>query len=123
MKERSFRILTTSTLVAALSLGQGPAMAETPVAGQVNLVRTHDGNSIPSWPAPMFWFTLKGVTAVENCGKFNNGEVLFVGRDQQTMLLALMALGKGLNLSVVVDAGDTANGFCVAKHVTVSKPT
>lgn len=108
--------------VVALTVAHGAAIGETQVTGQVNLMRTHDAASIPGWPAPMFWFTLKGLTAAENCGKFSNGEVLFVGRDLQMMAFVMSALAKGHNVTVGVDGLETANGFCVARHVTVSKP-
>ncbi|WP_377160378.1 hypothetical protein ACFJIX_12360 [Roseateles sp. UC29_93] len=112
-----------AAVAACLELLSTAAKAETQITGQVDLMRTHDAVAIPGWPAPMFWFTLKGVTAVENCGKFSNGQVLFVGRDLQMMAFVMSALGKGLTLNVNIDAPETANGFCVARHVTVSKPT
>lgn len=115
------RLAVVATALA-LAFALGGAKAETQVTGQVNMMRTHDGAAISSWTPPSFWFTLKGLTAVESCGKFTNGEVLFVGRDFQMLAMVMAALSKGLTVTVNVDAMETANGFCVARHVTVSKP-
>lgn len=98
------------------------AVASTQVSGQVNLMRTHDASAIPSWGAPLFWFTLTGVVSVENCAKFSNGEVLIVGRDLQMMLFVMSALSKGYKVTVDIDAPETANGYCVARHITINKP-
>ncbi len=122
LKRLCARAFGAAATAATLFSVSSAVLAETTVTGQVDLMRTHDASSIPGWPAPMFWFTLKGITAVENCGKFSNGQVLFVGRDLQMMAFVMSALGKGLTLSVNIDAPETANGFCVARHVTVSKP-
>lgn len=114
--------LILSAAAAAMTLATPVSAAEATVTGQVDLMRTHDAVSIPGWPSPIFWFTLKNVTAVENCGKFSNGQVLFVGRDIQMMAFVMSALSKGMNVTVNIDPLETANGFCVARHVTVSKP-
>ncbi len=37
-------------------------------SGVVEYIRTHDGSIHTSWEAPIFWFTLAGVTSAGSCG-------------------------------------------------------
>jgi hypothetical protein len=105
--------------LGAALLMHGTAMANTAVKGLVELVRTHDDDTVGGWEPPKFWFALKGVTAVESCGKFSNGSVQFVGRDLQMLLMVMSALNKSLEVRVVISPELMANGLCLAKYVTV----
>jgi hypothetical protein len=112
------RVFSSFILLLLLATSDSQA-ADYSSKGLVDLVRTHDAEGIPGWEPPKFWFTLKGVTGVQNCGKFSNGSVLFVAREVQTLALIMTALRQNLEVRVDVDPQYTANGWCIAKHVTI----
>lgn len=121
--KKSIERILGCTIGMAFLVSYSSTFAHTQINGRVSLVRTHSADLIPNWAPPMFWFTMQGITAAENCSKFSNGEILFVGHDIQMLAMVMSAMGKGWNVTVDIDAPDTANGFCIARHVTVSRPT
>jgi hypothetical protein len=93
------------------------------VVGNVSAVRTHDATAQPTWAPPLYWVTLKGVTSAGKCSLFGaTGEVLFVGADMQSMVMALTAQAKGFQLSVAYNDADNINGYCRIQYLTIGNP-
>ncbi|HSI50815.1 MAG TPA: hypothetical protein VLA61_21320 [Ideonella sp.] len=111
-----------------MMLGLGTLMPELGFAatgvvrGQVEFIRTHDAAQNPSWAPPMFWFTIKGVSAAGSCQRFGGGNVLFLMSDKQAFSLAVAAQMSGLELAVTFDDTHLTNGFCVASYITTGNP-
>lgn len=87
------------------------------IQGKVAEVRTHDATTHPTWAAPSFWFSLKGVTQAGRCGHMER--VLFVGSDKQMLTVILAAQMSSADLLISYDDTVTSNGFCKVLHATI----
>ncbi|WP_370979960.1 hypothetical protein [Agaribacterium sp. ZY112] len=113
------RLLVVTLLFFGIS-----AIAETgEVKGVVEYVRIHDGEVHPSWSPPVFWFTLKGVAEVGECGTWK-GRALFAMDSSEAYSMALSAHMAGKEIGVHYDDSKraAASHYCKATYITVGSP-
>lgn len=92
------------------------------VSGQIEYVRTHDGDVLPMWRPPAFWFTLQGVAEAGSCPTWG-GTVLFVSKDSATYSMILGAFMAGKPVAVAYDDSVRFTGdWCVANYITLGNP-
>lgn len=85
-------------------------------------VRTYDATQQPTWAAPKFWFSLKGVNQAGSCAQWINGAALFASSDKQALALVLAAQASGQEIAVAYNDNVTLNSLCVASYVTIGSP-
>lgn len=92
-------------------------------SGVVEYIRTHDGSIHSGWEAPIFWFTLAGVTSAGSCGTWN-GRVLFVMDSDHaySMILAAHMAGKEIGLRYDDAHRASASNYCKATYITLGSP-
>ncbi|MEC4729049.1 hypothetical protein HWQ46_26405 [Shewanella sp. D64] len=101
-----------------------PALAKAgSKSGVVEYIRTHDGSIHTSWEAPIFWFTLAGVTSAGSCGTWN-GRVLFVMDTDHaySMILAAHMAGKDVGLRYDDEKRAQSSTYCKATFITLGSP-
>lgn len=93
------------------------------VSGEIEYVRTHDGDAHPTWRPPRFWFTLKGVTKAGSCPTWYSDTVLFVSKDTAAYSLILSAYMAGKPVAVAYDDSLIfGNHWCMARYITLGDP-
>lgn len=94
------------------------------VKGQVEYIRTHDASHNAAWAPPMFWFTLKGVSAAGSCPTWgSSGTVLFVMNDKQALGFVMTAQATGQEIAVAFEDTRRANSFCTPMYITIGNPS
>ncbi|MDE1310025.1 hypothetical protein MEG05_01925 [Vibrio aestuarianus] len=92
------------------------------VSGEIEYVRTHDGDEIPAWRPPVFWFSLQGVTEAGSCRTWN-GTVLFTARDSAAYSMILGAFMAGKPVAVAYNENTRfAGAWCVVSYITLGNP-
>ncbi|MFN3018212.1 hypothetical protein ACK1CN_19855 [Vibrio coralliilyticus] len=101
-----------------------PASAEKGfVKGEIEYIRTHDGDAIPSWKPPAFWFTLKGVDKAGTCNRWaSSNTVLFAATDSSAYSMILGAFMAGKEVSVSFDDSVEYSSYCKARYITLGNP-
>lgn len=113
-----WRYLVVSCFFAA------PTLAEIHfVSGEVEFIRTHDGDAHPTWRPPNFWFSLKGVTKAGSCPTWKSDTLLFVSKDSAAYSMLLSAYMAGKPVAVAYDDSLRFNGhWCIARYITLGNP-
>ncbi|MCM5509577.1 MULTISPECIES: hypothetical protein [Vibrio] len=103
-----------------------PASAEKGfVKGEIEYIRTHDGDVISSWRPPAFWFTLKGVDKAGTCSIWTpSNTVLFAATDSSaySMILGAFMAGKEVSVSFDDSVKYSGSGHCKARYITLGNP-
>ncbi|WP_281630332.1 hypothetical protein [Vibrio sp. St2] len=93
------------------------------VKGEIEYIRTHDGDAIPSWKPPAFWFTLKGVDKAGECYvRPSSNTVLFAATDSSAYSMILGAFMAGKEVSVSFDDSVKYADNCKARYITLGNP-
>ncbi|MDC5855190.1 hypothetical protein [Vibrio europaeus] len=115
------KIITSVFLIAVIVPNTALASIKF-VSGEIEYVRTHDGDAQPTWRPPVFWFTLQGVAEAGSCPTWS-GSVLFASRDSAAYSMILGAFMANKPVAVAYD--DTlrfGGGWCVASYITLGNP-
>ncbi|MCG9684029.1 hypothetical protein L1D31_15825 [Vibrio sp. Isolate23] len=93
------------------------------VKGEIEYIRTHDGDAIPSWKPPAFWFTLKGADKAGECYvRPSSNTVLFAATDSSAYSMILGAFMAGKEVSVSFDDSVKYAGNYKARYITLGNP-